>query len=258
MTSIPRTDPGWRSRGSGVPETPRCAVYVAHRRHLQDGHLALLDGSETQRCLRYRQGADRERFTLAAVLLRAVAGRATGDGPAAIVVDRTCYTCGDPHGRPRLPGSRLEASISHSGDIVAVAVTEAGPVGVDIEQVGTADHSDLVSTVCTRSEQRNVGTVSDFYSYWTRKEAVLKATGEGLVRRMTSIEVTPPDDPAALVAMDGATGTTCRMTDLRIDGYAGAVAVLASSAVSFAVFDAAEILMAASGRLATAGGAVRP
>ena len=65
------------------------------------------------------------------------------------------------------------------------------------------------------------------------------------------------DEPAALVAMDGATGTTCRMTDLRIDGYAGAVAVLASSAVSFAVFDAAEILMAASGRLATAGGAAR-
>jgi hypothetical protein len=47
--------------------------------------------------------------------------------------------------------------------------------------------------------------------------------------------------------MDGATGISSRMIDLRIDGYAGAVAVLGSSAVSFAVFDAAEILMAAGG-----------
>jgi len=68
-----------------------------------------------------------------------VAGRATGDDPAAIVVDRTCHTCGEPHGRPRLPGTRLEASISHSGDIVAVALAEAGPVGVDIEQLSAAE-----------------------------------------------------------------------------------------------------------------------
>ena len=45
--------------------------------------------------------------------------------------------------------------------------------------------------------------------------------------------------------MDGATGISSRMIDLRIDGYAGAVAVLGSSAVSFTVFDAAELLMAA-------------
>jgi 4'-phosphopantetheinyl transferase len=222
-------------------------VYLAHRRHLQHSHVALLNGAETERCGRYRLAADRARFTLAAALLRAVAGRATGDDPAAIVVDRTCHTCGDPHGRPRLPGTRLEASISHSGDIVAVALAEAGPVGVDIEQLSAADYSDLTSTVCTTVEQRNLYTVDDFYSYWTRKEAVLKATGEGLARRMTSIEVTPPDDPPAIVTMDGATGISSRMIDLRIDGYAGAVAVLGSSAVSFAVFDAAEILMAAGG-----------
>jgi phosphopantetheinyl transferase len=39
------------------------------------------------------------------------------------------------HGRPRLPGTGLHASISHSGATVAVAVSSAGAVGVDVQQV---------------------------------------------------------------------------------------------------------------------------
>jgi len=224
----------------------RCSVYLAHRRHLQDMHLSQLDNVEAQRRGRYRIDADRDRFTLAAVLLRAVVGRATGVQASAVVVDRTCDSCGDPHGRPRLPGSDLEVSISHSGDVVAVAVTTAGPVGVDVEQLGVG-HADLVPTVCTGSELRHVGTAADFYAYWTRKESVLKATGDGLRRPMTSIEVTPPGTAPALVSLDGSPGVACRMTDLRLEGYAGAVAVLAAMQVSFDVFDAGWILQPAHG-----------
>jgi len=244
--SPPPIHPGWGSWPSDISGSPRCEVYVAHRRYLQDRHRTLLDGLETRRRSRYRFDADRDRFTLATVLLRAVTGRATGVNASAVVVDRTCATCGDPHGRPRLPGTHLEASISHSGDVVAVAVTQAGPVGVDIEQVGAADHADLVSTVCTGSEQRHVGTATDFYAYWTRKEAVLKATGEGLARSMTSIEVTPPGARPSLVSVDRSTDVACRMSDIHLDGYAGAVAVMTTTHVSFGVYDAAGILMAHS------------
>ena len=242
--SLTHIHPGWGSWPSDVSGSPRCEVYVAHRRHLQDKHRTVLDRLETARRSRYRIDADRDRFTLATVLLRAVTGRATGVDASAVVVDRTCDSCGDPHGRPRLPRTLLEASISHSGDVVAVAVTQAGPVGVDIEQVGAADHTDLVSTVCTGSEQRNVGTATDFYAYWTRKEAVLKATGEGLARSMTSIEVTPPGVSPSLVSVDRRTDVACRMSDVHVEGYAGAVAVLTTTQVSFGVYDAAAILMA--------------
>lgn len=251
--------PGLRGGGfrtSDVTASARCRVYLAHRRHLQDGHRTLLDDLETERCHRYRIAADRDRFTLAAVLLRVVAGRATGLEPSAVVVDRTCESCGDPHGRPRLPGTALAVSISHSGDIVAVAVTAAGPVGVDVEQFGVG-YTDLVSTVCTGSELRHVGTAADFYAYWTRKESVLKATGEGLRRRMTTIEVTPPQAPAALVSVDGSPDVACRMADLRIDGYAGAVAVLATD-VSFDMFDANWMLQAPSAHVRTAAEAGPP
>ena len=216
IVPIAPADPTLGSQWSSRPGSTRCAVYVAHRRQLADNYWALLDGSERERCRRYRVDADRDRFTLAAVLLRVAAGQATGDDASAVVVDRTCGTCGDPHGRPRLPGTGLEASISHSGDVVVVAVTPAGPVGVDVEQVAGTDHTDLVSTVCTGSEQRHLRTAADFYSYWTRKEAVLKATGEGLARRMTSIEVTSPDAPPALVSVDGSPDVACRMIDLDV------------------------------------------
>lgn len=204
----------------------------------------LLSDLETERCRRYRRAADRDRFTLATVLLRAVAGRASGVQPSAVVLDRTCASCGEPHGRPRLARTPLEASISHSGEVVVVAVTRAGPVGVDIEQLGATDHTDLVSTVCTESEQPKVSTSMDFYAYWTRKEAVLKATGEGLARAMTSIEVTAPGARPSLVSIDGTAKRACRMSDLHLDGYAGAVAVLSDVDVSFDVLDAGAILTA--------------
>jgi 4'-phosphopantetheinyl transferase len=178
------------------------------------------------------------------VLLRVIAGRAVGVDPSAVVVDRTCESCGERHGRPRLPRTPLEASISHSGEVVVVAVTRAGPVGVDVEQLGAADHTDLVSSVCTRFEQQSLATARDFYAYWTRKEAVLKATGEGLGRAMTSIEVTAPGARPALVSIDGITDRACRMSDLHLEGYAGAVAVMTKADVWFDVFDAAAILTA--------------
>ena len=113
---------------------------------------------------------------------------------------------------------------------------------MDIEQLGAADHTDLVTTVCTGSEQRNLVTPNDFYVYWTRKEAVLKATGEGLGRTMASIEVTPPKARPALISIDGAPDMACQMFDIHLEGYAGAVAVVRDAGISFDVLDAAAIL----------------
>ena len=224
-----------------TPGSPRCSVHLAHRRHLQDAHWKLLNGVETERRRRYRFAADRDRFTLAAVLLRAAVGRATGVEAAAVVVDRTCDSCGDFHGRPRLPESALEVSISHSGDVVAVAVTSAGPVGVDIEQLGIG-HTDLIPTVCAVSERRHVGSAADFYVYWTRKEALLKATGDGLRRPMPDVQVTPPGASPALVSLNGRPDVACRMSDLHVAGYAGAVAVLTNQNVQFDLSDAKWLL----------------
>lgn len=238
LMCVPR---GGECRWADDRRSAGCRVYVAHRRHLFHWHRFLLDRVETERCRRYRLAADRDRFVLAAALLRVVAGQALAVEASAVVVDRSCETCGSPHGRPRMPGTGLQVSISHSGDVVAVAVTRAGPVGVDVEQFG-AGYIDLVPTVCTASEIHHVNSAVDFYAYWTRKEAVLKATGEGLRRTMNTIDVTPPSAPPAVVSLNGSSGVVCRMTDLRLRGYAGAVAVLTTCDVRFDVVDAEPLL----------------
>ena len=58
----------------------------------------------------------------------------TGQRPAQVSFDRACSQCGKPHGKPAVRGGGPELSVSHSGDLVAVAVATM-PVGVDVEQL---------------------------------------------------------------------------------------------------------------------------
>ncbi len=97
-------------------------------------------------------------------------------------------------------------------------------------------------SVCTESERESVQAPADFFAYWTRKEAVVKATGEGLNRALTDIVVTPPDTAPAVVSIAGAARPECRISDVLVEGYAGAAAVLTSDPVSFVVIDAAALL----------------
>lgn len=210
-------------------------MFLADRAQLRPAHATLLTGTESDRRDRMRLHADRDRFTLGAVLLRGATARLTGLDPRDVPVDRRCEQCGRPHGRPRLPGSGLEASVAHSGDLVAVAIAAAGRVGVDVEHVAALPDAALLASVCTDAERVQVRTPTDFAAYWTRKEAVLKATGEGLSTDMLRVEVSPPQSVPALRRLAGEPGIQCRMADVPVAGYAGAVAVLTGAPVQFTV-----------------------
>lgn len=220
-----------------APAPGGCRVYQARLRDLRKQHLALLDSTELERRSQFTVKDDRDRFTLGAVLLRVAAASLAGGDASATPVTRTCDQCGREHGRPRLPGSNLHASVSHSSDLVVVALTAAGPVGVDVELIAHPPSRRLLSLVCTPEEQAFVLTAKDFFTHWVRKEAILKATGDGLRRSMTDVMVTPPDSPPCLLSIMGGPAPRCSMTTLNVDGYTGAVAVLTPHRIRFTVID---------------------
>jgi 4'-phosphopantetheinyl transferase len=144
-----------------------------------------------------------------------------------VVVDRACPTCDRPHGRPRLPGTGLDVSISHSGATVAVAVSGAGAVGVDVQQVHEDAVDELSPLVLAESEAGHVEVARDFFTYWTRKEALVKATGDGVTVPLSEVVVTPPGTPPRLLGYPGQGGLAAQLRDLSPDlGYVGALAVL--------------------------------
>jgi 4'-phosphopantetheinyl transferase len=98
-------------------------------------HAEVLSDGERARREGLWDAGHRAQYTVAAALLRLVAAPLTGQAAARVVVDRSCPTCSRPHGRPRLTGTGLHVSISHSGAAVAVAVSNAGEVGVDVQHI---------------------------------------------------------------------------------------------------------------------------
>jgi 4'-phosphopantetheinyl transferase len=153
--------------------------------------VTLLDGHERERLTRLRRAADRGRYLAAHALVRLALG---GDGTtaAALTFDRTC-ACGEPHGKPVLPGGP-GFSLSHAGDLVGVAVCPDGAVGLDVEQLRPlTDLAAMAGHVHSPAELARHGTPDQetFFRAWTRKEALLKATGEGLAEPMAAITLAP-------------------------------------------------------------------
>jgi 4'-phosphopantetheinyl transferase len=204
-------------------------------------HTELLAPAERERRLAFLRAEDQARFTVATAVLKLAVARRLGLPADRVSVDRACDDCGRPHGRPRLPGTGLAASISHSGDRVAVALTESVPVGVDVEQIRPVGVEEVAGHVLAADE--SAATLPDFFRYWTRKEAVVKATGEGLRMALPKVVVTRPDEPARLLRYGDRTDLVASLSDLDADeGYAAAIAVLAAGPIQVTPRDAAVLL----------------
>jgi 4'-phosphopantetheinyl transferase len=141
----------------------------------------VLDDGERARAAAFLSPRDRQRFTVAHGALRFLAGHELGTEPAALT-----WIPG-PHGKPGLapPWSGLHTSLSHSGDMIAVAISTGRPVGADIQHlVPGLDPVALSARFFPPEEHAYVAAGSDpgaradrFAGLWARKEAVVKAAG---------------------------------------------------------------------------------
>jgi 4'-phosphopantetheinyl transferase len=162
----------------------------------------LLDAGETARARRLPPGPDRHRWTAARGALRLVLARCTGTAP-----DRISFTLGR-YGKPRPAGAGpggLCFSLSHSRDLALLAVCRGTPVGVDLEHLsagpaGREELDDLASAVLTPEEWQaylrlpHARRRAALLRRWTGKEAVLKATGQGVTAAALRRVVVPEGD----------------------------------------------------------------
>lgn len=219
--------------------TAVCEVWWAAPDQQRPHHLLLLTEAERQRRERLRREEDRARFTVATALLRLAVGRILGTPPDRVAVERTCPTCGEPHGRPRLPGGELEVSISHSGGLVAVAVTATAPVGVDVEEARELDATALAAQILAPGERAD--GLDGFFTLWARKEAVVKATGDGLRVRFNQVAIGADGRVRSYPGREDLCAVVVDLAPPR-PGYAAALAALAAVPPPILEYDAGPLL----------------
>lgn len=160
-----------------------------------------LDHGERTRADRFLHAADRSRSILGRGLARVALGGVMGVAPA-----RLEFSANE-HGKPEVLGGP-PFNVSHSGDVVLVALASAGRIGVDVELArdlrdlealarGTFREEEVAAVVTTPPHLRKAA----FYRVWTRKEALLKALGVGLTA-LHSIEVSSDAEGPPLRSID--------------------------------------------------------
>lgn len=157
-------------------------------------YLQILSPEEVERTGRVRAGEVRMQFLVGRSWLRKLLGAELGIAPKDLAIVAGEY------GKPELQGEnreRVHFNVAHARSTVLVAMTLAGPVGIDVEYLdrrtdvmGVARHS------LTDRENAALAAIGDtaerdraFFASWTRKEAVIKADGRGLSLPLTSFEV---------------------------------------------------------------------
>ncbi|HEX8631642.1 MAG TPA: 4'-phosphopantetheinyl transferase superfamily protein [Catenuloplanes sp.] len=167
--------------------------------HTRYADWALLSVGERAR---WRSQAVARAATFAAshAAVRRILGHYLTLAPALVELERTnCETCGRTEaGRPvvRTVGRPLWFSLSHSGDQWLFAVSRH-PVGVDIEQVRKLDVDAVQELALSAAERRALSTHGParrnelFFRCWTRKEALLKASGGARLADLRDLDVSP-------------------------------------------------------------------
>lgn len=194
---------------------------------------ALLDQPELERGARFLHHADRLRYAVSHGLLRTLAGHYLDRAPRGV-----CFGEGQ-HGKPHVEGpdkDHLAFSLSHSGDIVLVAMARGGNVGVDVEawsqRLDERATERIAESVFSAYECAGLKQMAPtarraaFYAVWSRKEAYIKATGSGISRGLAHFDVSTELGAARLIADRLGDAGGWALHDLHVGpGYSAAVAI---------------------------------
>jgi 4'-phosphopantetheinyl transferase len=198
----------------------------------------ILSPEERARADRFHFEADRKRCVLARGLLRLLLGHCLGR-PA----DRLRFQYGE-SGKPSLACGLhppVQFNLSHSGDLVLIALSRSRALGIDIERMRMdVATKEIAARFFSAKECRDLATVTPdmrcaaFFACWTRKEAYLKARGDGLSLPLEQFDVSflPGDEPR-LIETRHDPAEVHRWTLHALDGGCGYKAALAVEGVDW-------------------------
>ena len=193
------------------------------------GDTEILDDEERDRAARFHFEKDRNRFCAGRVWQRQILGAYLGKNPSTVAIERGVA------GKPKLLDRSLSFNYSRSGEWGLLAVSRLGVLGADIEQIRqTDDLPNVARGHFSGAEQAALDQLTGdqwfngFFACWTRKEAVVKAIGEGLLMPLDCFDVAiDPDAPARILGAraEAAVAADWSMASFRPEpGYLAAIA----------------------------------
>ena len=192
-----------------------------------------LDQSELQRVEQFTNRSARVAYTESRGRLRLLLGEKLDCDPKSLRIQKT----GD--GKPNLADyPNFAFNQSHSGDKLIIAAGFGCLIGVDIEIIKPRYNLPGLVEKCFADEEQaywwrtpEQEKLAEFYKFWTRKEAFVKAVGKGISLGMNTFAIHPynPNKLLKLPAVYGA-AEEWQLSDLDVSSnYCGALAVKLSS-----------------------------
>jgi 4'-phosphopantetheinyl transferase len=166
----------------------------------------LLSSEEMVRSGGYADEGRRQRFILRRAMLRRLLSLYTDTPPRRLEIRQ------DRLGKLTLLGSHLEFSVSHAADVVMFALSPSGRVGIDVERTHTAFDTRRIERRFFSPQEREIlarlsgaDRTLAWFRCWTRKEAYVKALGEGISARFrhVSVPILAADSPIPIDAGAG-------------------------------------------------------
>lgn len=169
-----------------------------------DDLYRLLSDDERSQAERHRFERDRRRYVAAHGYLRILAGRYLGVAPREVRFHRD--RCGKPTLDKTMNPRALVFNMSESEGMALFAFCRDMDVGIDIERIRAMPPvADIVKRFFSPAEQEEYSALASdqklqaFFNGWTRKEAVLKAVGCGLLAPTSDFDVSlTPGKPARI------------------------------------------------------------
>lgn len=218
--AVPIAEGAWRIAGCNV----EVVMTLLDAEAPAAGELAqCLSADERLRAGRFVFERDRRRYIVGRARLRHLLGARLGVRPEALE-----FAYG-PRGKPRLAqdpaGTDLRFNMSHCEGVAVCAFAHGREVGVDVEAVRALDDADEVAArfFSPRENEAYLALAPQdrprgFFNCWTRKEAFIKAMGDGLHFPLDAFDVSlAPGEPAQILRIGETAGTLCGWTLRDVD-----------------------------------------